>query len=161
MVVLSAMRSAGVDPVVLIGGSAELSAALSVPSVADRIPGEGPLSGLGTALAWASGVARVVVVPCDMPSVTPEVIRALLAAGDNATAAVARLDRGPHPIVGCWPTQRSSAINALLRSGERRMRASLDTGPYVEVEIDPELLADADDPGQLARILKSTGSDLE
>ena len=152
-VALQALRSAGLDPVVLIAGSAELSAALAIPSVPDRTPGEGPLAGLGTALSWASGVSRIVVVPCDMPGITPAVIRSLVQAGDNATASVASLNGEPHPIIGCWPTSRAAAINALLRSGERRMRSALDSGSYVLVDAPEAELADADYPAELDRLL--------
>ncbi len=152
-VALQALRAAGLDPVVLIAGSAELSAALAIPSVPDRTPGDGPLAGLGTALSWASGVSRIVVVPCDMPGITPAVIRSLVQAGDNATASVASLNGQPHPIIGCWPTSRAAAINALLRSGERRMRSALDSGSYVLVDAPEAELADADYPAELDRLL--------
>ena len=156
-----ALRSAGLDPIVLIGGSSELSAALAVPSIPDRLPGEGPLAGLGTALAWAAGVARIVVVPCDMPLISAEVIRKLVAAGDNSIAAIASIDGSPHPIVGCWPTQRANTINSLLRSGSRRMMDALDAGPYELVEVDARETADADDPAELRRLIESAGEDLQ
>lgn len=152
-VALGALRSAGADPVVFIGGSAELSAALAIPSIPDRMPGEGPLAGLGTALSWASGVSRILVIPCDMPSITPAVLRSLVQAGDNATASVVSLGGQPHAIVGCWPTSRAATVNALLRSGERRMSSAVDTGPYVLVDVPESEVADADDPAELARLL--------
>ena len=62
--VIDALRAAGVDPVVAVGGTA--GSTLGVPTVADRHPGEGPLAALATVLTWArSGL--VVVAPCDLP----------------------------------------------------------------------------------------------
>lgn len=153
--VLRALRGATLDPVVLIGASPLVSARLAIPSIPDRLPGEGPLAGLGTALSWASGVARIVVVPCDLPRLVAPVVRSLVAAGDNATAAVARLDGRPHPILGCWPTAFAAPLNAILRSGERRMMAALDIGPYVEVDLDRQAILDADDPATLAWLVTS------
>ncbi len=160
-VALGALRDAGIDPIVLIGGSSELSAALSIPSVPDRLPGEGPLAALGTALAWAAGVTRIVVVPCDMPLLTAETIRRLVQASDNSTAAIATIDGTPHPILGCWPTQRATSINALLRAGQRRMSDAIDAGDNVLIEVDPIRSADADDPAELERLLKTAGEDLQ
>lgn len=154
-VAVSALRSAGVDPVVLIGASSEASAVLAVPSIPDRLPGQGPLGGLWTALTWATGVARVVVVPCDMPGITDSVVRSLIVGGDNSTAAVGSIDGEPHPIVGCWPTQWSGGIHDLLRSGQRRMRSVLDLGSFELVELDRSHVADADDPAELDRLIES------
>ncbi len=160
-IVLAALRGAGVDPVVLIGASSELSAALAIPSIPDQSPGAGPLAGLGTALGWASGVTRIVVVPCDMPLITPDVIRSLVGRGDNRVASIALVDDRLHPILACWPTQRWGAIKGLLRAGERRMQAAIDTGDYVAVPINARSVRDADRPEELAELLKFAPGDLE
>ncbi|MBT8240414.1 MAG: molybdenum cofactor guanylyltransferase [Acidimicrobiia bacterium] len=156
-VALSALRAAGADPVVLIGGSPEASSRLEIPSIPDRMPGEGPLAGLWTALTWATGVHRVVVVPCDMPRITASVVRSLINAGSNTTAVVGAMGGEPHPIVGCWPTQWATNINDLLRSGERRMTAALEAGPVAFVEFEQSQMADADDPVELVRLIESDG----
>lgn len=160
-IALAALRGAGIDPVVLVGGSSELSAALAVPSIPDQTPDQGPLAGLGTALGWASGVSRIVVVPCDMPLITPEVIRSLVSSGDNAVASIALVEDRLHPILACWPTQRRSSILSLLRAGERRMQAAIDTGDYIGVPMSARLVRDADRPEDLVQILNSAPGDLE
>ena len=160
-IVLASLRRAGIDPVVLIGGSSQLSAALAIPSIPDQSPGAGPLAGLGTALGWASGVARIVVVPCDMPLITPDVIRSLVGRGDNRVASIALVDDRLHPILACWPTQRWGAIKGLLRAGERRMQAAIDTGDYVAVPMKARSVRDADRPEELAELLKFAPGDLE
>ncbi len=154
-IAVQALRQAGIDPVVLIGASSEVSAKLGVPTVPDLMPGEGPLGALWTALRWASGVTRVVVIPCDMPHVDRSVIRALMSSGDNGSASVATMGQRPHPIVGCWPVGWATAVHALLRAGERRMSAVLDIGPYHTVEIDQRRLADADEPEDLERAFQT------
>lgn len=160
-IVLAALRGAGVDPVVLIGGSSELSAALAIPSIPDQNPGAGPLAGLGTALGWASGVTRIVVVPCDMPLITSDVIRSLVSSGNNTVASIAMVDDRLHPIVACWPTQRWGAVKGLLRDGERRMQAAIETGDYVAVPVDGPTVRDADRPEDLAQLLNTAPLDLE
>lgn len=156
LVVVRALRGAALDPVVLVGAAPEVSGELGVPSIPDRLPGEGPLAGLGTALGWASGVNRLVVVPCDLPGLVPAAIRSLVDAGDNETPVIARLDGRPHPIIGCWPTSLAGPLNAVLRAGERRMRAILDLMPYVAVDLDQRWIADADDPSTLDSLVGPT-----
>ena len=119
------------------------------------------MAGLGTALGWASGVTRIVVVPCDMPLITPDVIRALVGRGDNRVASIALVDDRLHPILACWPTQRWGAIKGLLRAGERRMQAAIDTGDYVAVPLNAQSVRDADRPEDLAQLLKFAAGDLE
>lgn len=119
------------------------------------MPGEGPLGGLWTALTWATGVQRVVVLPCDMPRINASVVRTLVNTGDNATAAIGSIDGTPHPIVGCWPTHWAATIHDLLRSGERRMSAALTAGPFTVVEFDQTQMADADNPIELAQMIES------
>lgn len=155
-VVVRALRGASLDPVFLVGAAPAVSGQLGVPSIPDRLPGEGPLAGLGTALSWASGVNRVVVVPCDLPGLVPVAVRSLVEAGDNNTPVVARLEGRPHPIIGCWPTSLAGPLNAVLRSGERRMRAALDLMPYVAIDLDQRWIADADDPSTLDALVGPT-----
>ncbi|MFW2382665.1 MAG: molybdenum cofactor guanylyltransferase [Acidimicrobiales bacterium] len=154
-IAIRALREAAVDPVVLIGATAEASARLAVPSIPDRLPGEGPLAGVWTALTWASGVHRVVVVPCDMPRIDASVVRTLMKSGDNSTAAVGSVDGEVHPIVGCWPVSWAADINELIRSGQRRMSAILDVGDVNVVEFGQFEMADADDPAELVNLIES------
>jgi molybdopterin-guanine dinucleotide biosynthesis protein A len=83
-----ALRSAGAREVLAVGGDREALAALGLTVVADEHPGEGPLGGIVTALRVATEPV-VVVLACDLPAITCEVVRRLVdAVGPGVDAAV-------------------------------------------------------------------------
>lgn len=150
--VIMALRQAGIDPVVAVGGTA--GPALGVPTVPDRQPGQGPLPALATALRWAKH-GLVVVVPCDLPLLNANHVLALVeqARSQPGTAVVAS-DGRPQPSVGCWPASLARSVQALIDTGARTWRAALEAGPWTEVPLPPEAMADADTPAELDRLLR-------
>ena len=119
----------------------------------------GPLSGLASGLAAATG-AVVLVVGGDMPWVRPAVADLLIAALDDGAVSVAALGEGdrlrPLPIA----LRRAATLAAaerLLAAGERRLRALLEVLPTAMVPeerwraLDPEgwALRDVDEPADL------------
>ncbi|HEU5454982.1 MAG TPA: NTP transferase domain-containing protein, partial [Nocardioides sp.] len=65
--VANALRAAGADPVVAVGGDLEALGALGLHAEPDLHPGEGPLGAILTALA-ATTEAVVVGRACDLPA---------------------------------------------------------------------------------------------
>ena len=156
-VVVDALRTAGVDPVVAVGGTA--GAELGLITVPDRWPGEGPLAALATILRWARE-GRVLAVPCDLPRLSAPVISTLVAVGDasdadgqSGSAIIATVDGEPQHSIGLWPTAWSVPIRRLVEAGERRFGAALDVGPWLGVELPAAAIADADTPEELRRLL--------
>lgn len=114
---------------------------LGVPGYPDLWPGHGALSGLYTALRYAT-TPLVAVVACDMPFASPALFRrawARLHEAPEAAAAVPRTARGWEPFHGvyrraaCLPT-----LEAALQAGERRVQAWLARLPtLLAVEVPP------------------------
>ncbi len=145
-----ALRDAGIDPVIAVGGTA--GAALGLPTVADRHPGQGPLGGLITALRWA-GRGLVVVVPCDLPLLRAAHVRSLVAAAGPDRAAVAEVEGRPQPSVACWPASWARSLQQHFDDGARAWRTALSAGEWRPVPMAPEAVADADTPEALDRLL--------
>jgi len=149
--VVAALRAVGCDPVVAIGGSA--GGALGVPTVPDLgATDRGPLSGLATALRWAR-TGLVLVVPCDLPLLTDDHLRLLVAEATLDRAAVALDDNRPQPSLACWPASRGLAVQALVDGGVRRWREALSVGAWTGVPLPARAMADADTEAQLRSIL--------
>ena len=158
-VVVAALRAAGCDPVMAIGGTAGPS--LGIPTVPDRHPGQGPLAGLATALRWVDSGA-VIVVPCDLPLLTGAHVARLWEAYRNGPAdgaVVAVADRRPQPQFGAWPASWGAPIADLVRAGHRAWRDALTVGEWATVALPPAALADADTEADLAALLGPGGPD--
>jgi molybdopterin-guanine dinucleotide biosynthesis protein A len=94
-------------------------------ALADVRPGAGPLAGIECGLQHARH-ARVVAMACDMPYVTAEFARFLVAALDQYDAAVPRIETRAEPVCAAYDRGALAVISACLDSGERRAKAALD-----------------------------------
>ena len=150
--VATAMRDAGADPVVAVGGSA--GPALGLVTVADRHPDEGPLGGLVTILRWA-GTDLVLAAPCDLPLLDADSLRRLIEVASNTDgAAVATVDGRPQPMLACWPGAWWRQLQTRFNAGDRAWRTALEIGSWTGVALHPDALADADTPADLARLTR-------
>jgi molybdopterin-guanine dinucleotide biosynthesis protein A len=119
------------DPVVLLGGDGTLAKRLGLPWRADRRAGRGPLAGIATGLAWARELGRegLVVLACDLPLMTPEAIRAIVAAarpGLDAVVAEGDARDGVQPLCAWYGLGALPAIEATLEAGRGSARALLE-----------------------------------
>lgn len=99
----------------------ELPESLRPHLVTDLHPGAGPLAGIEAGLA-ASPLDPVVAVACDMPDVTPSLLRRLVetASGGAIDAAVPRLGGEPEPACAAYRHSAAGAISAALAAGRYR-----------------------------------------
>lgn len=80
----------------------------------------GPLSGILTALHWASahGADALVSAPVDAPFLPGDLVPHLLLAGDGRLA-IASTAVGDHPVFALWPTALTEDLAAFLASGAK------------------------------------------
>ena len=89
--------------------------------VRDRRPGCGPLMGIATALAASQHEVNL-VVPCDVPSVSLDLVGRLLRAARGADGAVPCSEDGdPEPLFAVYCRTILPAAEAALERGERRI----------------------------------------
>ena len=159
-VVAGVLTRAGLEPVILVGGDPEVGTQLGLEVVPDRWPGEGPLGGLASAVAWgasSAGVEIVVVAACDQPAVTPATIKGLVAAlrataAHEAALGAAVVSEGGevNPFPSAWLSSAGPALVALVDSGRRRAFDAL-TLKTIAVERPGAELTDLDTPEDLER----------
>lgn len=133
---------------------------VTVPIVPDRRGGAGPLAGIEAGLGAASH-ARAFVVGCDMPGVTQDLARFLVAALAHHDAAVVRLAGRPEPVCAAYSTKSLGTISTYLDAGERRAADLLgrlavrfvDAPELVEAGIDPATLENLNTPEEYAAFL--------
>jgi molybdenum cofactor guanylyltransferase len=128
----------GLTQSVTIVGSPEKYGGFGVACVADRWPGEGPLGGIITALLAPAGPGNPcewnVVIGCDMPFLTREWLKYLIArAQASATEVVApKSVHGLEPLCACW---RTSAAQKLQRAFDGGVRKVTDGMKHLTMEV--------------------------
>jgi molybdopterin-guanine dinucleotide biosynthesis protein A len=103
------------DDILLVGSRADVAACPGVRIVADRVADAGPLGGLDAALRAARDEA-LVLLACDMPFVTRELLAHMLKLTAGVDIVVPRTERGYHPLCAVYTR---ACLPALARRLER------------------------------------------
>jgi molybdopterin-guanine dinucleotide biosynthesis protein A len=93
---------------------------LSVPMIEDRVKGLGPLGGIYSALQTI-GDPYAFVAACDMPDISPELIRLLLELREGYDVVVPRIDTWLEPLHAVYSKRCIGPIKTLLERGERQV----------------------------------------
>ncbi len=101
---------------------------LGWPLIEDQMPGEGPLGGIIAALQTSdsehSRAEHSLIVACDMPWLTVNALRELLAERGKVEADVilARSENGIEPLCAIYHRRCLPVLEAALREGQRAVR---------------------------------------
>jgi molybdopterin-guanine dinucleotide biosynthesis protein MobB len=117
---------------VVITNDPGVAGSLGIPARPDLVPGQGPLGGLQTALAWAREEGRegIFLLACDLPLVTGELVGRILRRWPPDAAAAVPGSHGPlglEPLCGGYAVSGIPALEELLQGGARAMDMALDT----------------------------------
>jgi molybdopterin synthase catalytic subunit len=118
---LQQFAAAGIDDAVIVANDSTPYAALGRPILSDlRLP-VGPLGGIEAALQHAgSTYDAVVTMPCDLPNITADEIRGLVAAyaGNPGRVVMAATADGDHPLCAVVPPQVLGHVVAAIQREE-------------------------------------------
>ncbi len=147
--VADALRGAGADTVVAVGGDTAALAGHGLAVWPDAHPGEGPLGGILTALGRASSPV-VVVAACDLPWLDAGSVGAVLAglrSDPTAEVAVARTDR-VEPLLSAWRVAGARpVVEAVFGGGDRAVHRALARLRTVEVDVAATAQRNVNRPG--------------
>jgi molybdopterin-guanine dinucleotide biosynthesis protein A len=122
--VLAVVRTLASE-IVLSTNTPDEYAWLGLPTVADAVPGAGPLAGLAAGLAALSS-EWALLVGCDMPAIAPDLLRLLAALRQEAQAVVPlNAENRPEPLCALYHRSCLPVIQARLASGDFAMMAWL------------------------------------
>ena len=134
---VGALRAAGAEPALVVGGDAARLGALGLDAVADRYPGQGPLGGVLTALGapgslGVSGIGAVVTLPCDV--LAPDAAARLAPAPKSSSWS--RSSSPSTSRIPSWPATSSSppAPSSPVRAYGLLLSAIRDPDPVVFLE---------------------------
>ncbi len=122
---VAVLATAGCDPVLVIGGEQQHRVIENTTYVPDLYVGEGPLGGLLSALA-ASEADWTLLVACDLPSLTPELLGTLIEARGSYDVVLATGSRGFEPLVGIYRRSVESRLADAFQAGTRAMHGALE-----------------------------------
>ncbi|MBE9478393.1 MAG: molybdenum cofactor guanylyltransferase [Chloroflexi bacterium] len=135
------------DEILITTNRPETLAHLNLRMAGDEVPGAGALHGLKTALATARGEI-VLVISCDTPFVSRELLEYLLSRAHEADVIVPKHGDKFEPLQAVYNRARClPAVEAALISGERRMVSFysqvhvLPIEEHVLTELDPSGLS--------------------
>lgn len=135
--------------------------------VPDNYPHMGPLAGLEAGLA-ASEAELNFLAACDMPFLTPAVVRYLAQCAARWDAAVPWVDGRYHPLCASYRRTCLSPVRALLAAGRRRvidLFSLIKVRPVRSEELAPldgelRFLININDPAQYASLRRQAGAAL-
>ena len=160
--VATALRGAGADPVLAVGGDLDALRALGLDAVADPDQGAGPLAGITTALGALADAQIVAVLACDLPGATASAVAPVvdaLRAAPAAHVAVPVVGGRLQPLHAAWRPGAVTAVRDALRDGRRAVRDVLSVLDVVTVEgLDPGALRNANSPADLGHTGAMTDS---
>lgn len=135
-----ALRRAGARPVLVTAPDGpDMSHVL--PCRSDVRPGLGPLGGLHTGLTWARelGLRGTLCVACDLPFLSPTLLRQLAEIGESTPdVVVAPESRGPlgiEPLCAWYPAAAAREIERRMDSDERSLADLLGSLPVQRIPL--------------------------
>lgn len=144
--VARALRDAGAERVLCVGGDLDALRALGLDGVADPRQGDGPLAGIAAALGALHDHDAVAIVACDLPDIDGRGIRLVHDALGDADVAMPP----GQPLHAVWRPRAIDAVEATLAAGERAVNAALDRLRVVEVDgVDPRWVRNVNTPRDL------------
>lgn len=147
-----------VDEVLVVTNTPALYAFLGLPMVADVLPDHGSLGGIYTGLRAATGEAALTVA-CDMPFLTPDVARLVVARAGEGDVVIPRVGTQFETMHALYAKSCLPSMEASLRAGQLKIVGFFDRVRVVEIpeqEVarfgDPSVIfMNVNTPGDLAR----------
>jgi molybdopterin-guanine dinucleotide biosynthesis protein A len=130
------------DPVLEVGPGYT-----ALPRVDEPEPGRGPLAALVAGAEAAGATGPVLLLACDLPFVTRELLTRL--AGWPGNGSVVPVDRSGmvQPVCARYSGDALDRARALLAAGERSLRSVLERGDVTRLDdVDERALTDVDTP---------------
>lgn len=119
----------------LVGGSPNTAALLELSHIPDRLPGEGPLVGVWSALEYLG--SDVIVAACDLAMVDSATVEAFCSTEmDGFEAAVAVVDGRWQPSLARWNRSALVRVAAAIEAGERSLLLMLSELDVAEIHCD-------------------------
>ncbi len=150
------LRSA-VHPVVVACGHSDRYSLAGVRCISDAVQDCGPLGGILAAME-ESTAESVLILACDLPFVTPDLLLMLSTAPSGASIILPSADGNLQPLCGRYPRSLKPALRRYLADGKRKVLDFVESQNhhYIVITRDhplfrPSLLANINTRDELAQ----------
>jgi len=159
--VATALRAAGIDQILAVGGDGDAARVAGVRWVADRYPGEGPLGGIVSGLQSVS-TRYALVTAVDLPFVTKAAVVQLLGSWKGSLDVVLGNDgERSQPLFSVIDLRVAASLTAAFENGIRSPHDALNALRVdVAAAVTDGQLADVDTPAELWGAVLSRGMGL-
>lgn len=125
------------DPVLVTKNPAYGSFQLEM--IPDVIADKGPVGGVYTALAHAKSDS-VLVLSCDIPKITTEVVSFLLEKARQEPEKITFLSDGKndYPLIGVYPRRCLESFKTATEKDELKLRRLVESLPHQKIELNPK-----------------------
>lgn len=113
------------DEVLLVTNTPEIYDFIPCRKITDIYPGMGPLGGIHAALSTCAA-GRAFVTACDMPGLNPRLIRELSNMPGGVDVVIPETPGGLEPLHAVYAKSCLPKMEAMLKSGERRILSFFD-----------------------------------
>jgi molybdopterin-guanine dinucleotide biosynthesis protein A len=139
-------------PLVVVADGRDKYQDLGLSTIADLLPGMGPLGGLHAALSHAQGLDWTLVVSCDLLELRMEWLEELGRHATGQTRAVVFRDRFWQPFPGLYHPRLLSEIERNIQAGDWAVNRLLERTRALGLALPPDWppLIQANTRGQLA-----------
>lgn len=107
--------------------------------ISDLIEDKGPLGGIYTALTH-SETELVLILSCDIPKITTEVLKFLSEKAEETPDRITFLsdEVNDYPLIGIYPKKIKLTIEKSIANGELKLRQFVESLPHRRVVLNPE-----------------------
>jgi molybdenum cofactor guanylyltransferase len=111
---------------------------LDYPVIADKLPGCGPLGGLHTALTISSTDWNLVVA-CDMPGISVDILHALVDGARSSSTCVVAASVGeePEPLCAVYHRRCLAAVSRAIQEKRFKMKELVAKLDLLTIPVDP------------------------
>ena len=147
------LASSGAAETVCLGGNRQALDALGLTVIDDHMPLNGPLAAITNGLKWAiaHGHSALLVVACDMPNITGEMLAWLVDAPTSWDCCVIETNFGIEPLCALYSVSCHDTFARQLTNGERSIQRAVRSVGYHGVHVANEsLVLNVNSPDDLA-----------
>lgn len=107
--------------------------------IPDLVEDKGPLGGIFTALSHST-TDLVMILSCDIPKITTEILSFLLEKSKETPPKITFLSDGKndYPLIGIYPKLFLKAVKKSILKGELKLRQFVESQPHQRIVLNPE-----------------------